>query len=128
AIGEDQYLIAPVHLSSGYAISLSTAQLVGVLMIALLTWTNTRGLEHGRAVQNVFTIAKTGALLALIAAGRLLGWQTGAGAVNFADPWTPQNPVPVAPGLTAATAFGLFVALCVAQTGSLFSSDAWHNV
>lgn len=128
AIGEDQYLIAPVHLSSGYAISLSTAQLVGVLMIALLTWTNTRGLEYGRAVQNVFTIAKTGALLALIAAGLLLGWQTGAGAVNFADPWTPQNPVPVAPGLTAATAFGLFVALCVAQTGSLFSSDAWHNV
>ncbi len=128
AIGEDQYLLAPVHLSSGYAISLSTAQLVAVLMIALLTWTNTRGLEYGKAVQNVFTIAKTGALLALIAAGLLIGWQTGAGAANFAEPWTPQNPVPVAPGLTAATAFGLFVALCVAQTGSLFSSDAWNNV
>ena len=128
AIGEDQYLIAPVHLSSGYALSLSTAQLVAVLMIALLTWTNTRGLEYGKAVQNVFTIAKTGALLALIAAGLLLGWQTGAGGENFADPWTPRNPTPVAPGLTAETAFGLFVALCVAQIGSLFSSDAWHNV
>ena len=26
------------------------------------------------------------------------------------------------------TAFGLFVAMCVAQTGSLFSSDAWNNI
>ena len=128
AIGEDRYLIAPLHLSDGYALSLSTAQLVAVLMIALLTWTNTRGLQYGKAVQNVFTVAKTGALVALIAAGLLLGWQTGAAGMNFADPWTPQNPAAVAPGLTAATAIGLFVALCVAQTGSLFSSDAWHNI
>src|SRR6185436_4964359 len=28
----------------------------------------------------------------------------------------------------AATAFGLFVGICVAQTNSLFSSDAWNNV
>ena len=47
----------------GYAVSLSTAQLVGVLLIALLTWTNTRGLEYGRIVQNIFTTAKTGALV-----------------------------------------------------------------
>jgi APA family basic amino acid/polyamine antiporter len=26
------------------------------------------------------------------------------------------------------SAFGLFVAVCVAQTGSLFSSDAWNNI
>src|SRR3954470_17423300 len=57
-IAEDRYLIAPIHLSAGYALSLSTAQLVGVLLIALLTWTNTRGLEYGRIVQNIFTTAK----------------------------------------------------------------------
>src|SRR5437016_10197628 len=28
-IAEDHYLIAPIHISSGYAVSLSTAQLVG---------------------------------------------------------------------------------------------------
>ena len=44
-ISEQRYLIAPIHLSTGYALSLSTAQLVGILLIALLTWTNTRGLE-----------------------------------------------------------------------------------
>ena len=34
----------------------------GIVMIALLTWTNTRGLEYGKIIQNVFTTAKTGAL------------------------------------------------------------------
>src|SRR5207244_2454302 len=77
-IAEDHYIIAPAHLSTGYAISLSTTQLVGILLIALLTWTNTRGLEYGRMVQNVFTTAKTGALVGLIAAGMLLGWNHAA--------------------------------------------------
>src|SRR5919106_4393214 len=64
-IAEDRYIVPPIHVSSGYAVSLSTAQLVAVLLISLLTWTNTRGLEYGRIVQNIFTTAKTGALLAL---------------------------------------------------------------
>jgi len=34
----------------------------------------------------------------------------------------------VGQGLTAATAFGLFVGICVAQTNSLFSADAWNNI
>src|SRR5215218_2091936 len=57
AIGESHYLVPPVHLTQGYALSLSTTQLVGVLLIALLTWTNTRGLEYGKIVQNIFTTA-----------------------------------------------------------------------
>ena len=32
SIAEDQYLIAPLHLSTGYAVSLSTAQLLGVTL------------------------------------------------------------------------------------------------
>src|SRR5204863_91650 len=63
-IAEDRYLIAPVHLSAGYALSLSTAQVVAVALIALLTWTNTRGIDYGRIIQNVFTVAKTGELMA----------------------------------------------------------------
>jgi APA family basic amino acid/polyamine antiporter len=128
AIAEDRYLVAPVHVSTGYAVSLSTAQLVGVLLVGLLTWTNTRGLQYGKIVQNVFTTAKTGALLALIAVGLLLGWNASATSDNFGAFWTARNPVEVVPGLSALTAFGLFVAICVSQTGSLFSADAWNNV
>ena len=99
------------------------------MLIALLTWTNTRGLDYGKIIQNVFTTAKTGALAALIVVGLIAGWNALAVvSANFGDLWTPRGNVEIAPGLTAATAFGLFVAVCVAQTGSLFSSDAWNNI
>ncbi len=127
-VSEDRYLIAPLHMTAGYALSLSTAQLIGLLLIALLTWTNTRGLEYGRVIQNVFTTAKTGALLGLIAVGLLLGWNNEAVAVNFGNFFSPRGAVPVVPGLDALTAFGLIMALGVSQTGSLFSADAWNNI
>ncbi|MDQ6862060.1 MAG: amino acid permease, partial [Verrucomicrobiota bacterium] len=127
-VSESNYLIAPVRLG-GYALSLSTAQLVGLLMIALLTFMNTRGLKLGKLVQNVFTTAKTGALIALILLGIIVGIRSGAASTNFADFWTLRgNLQDVGAGLTAATAFGLFVAVCVAQTNSLFSADAWNNI
>ena len=127
-ISEDHYLIAPVHITSGYALSLSTAQLVGVLLIGLLSWTNTRGIEHGRIIQNVFTTAKGGALLALIVAGLLVGRNSAATSDNFGGFWITRGAVDIVPGLTAMTSFGLFVALCISQTGSLFSADAWNNI
>lgn len=129
AVSEDKYLLAPRHLSEGYALSLSTAQLAGVALIALLTATNIAGLRYGKLVQNLFTIAKTGALLGLIGIGLVLGWNAEAVRANFSDLWTARGTMSdLGGGLTAASAFGLFVALCVAQTGSLFSSDAWNNV
>jgi APA family basic amino acid/polyamine antiporter len=128
SISETRYLVPPMHLSSGYAVSLSTAQLTGIALIALLTYTNMRGLEYGRIVQNTFTIAKLGALLALIALGLTVGKNSAAISENFGDLWTARGYDPVSPGVTAATAFGLFIAMCVSQTGSLFSSDAWNNI
>src|SRR5262245_25824980 len=127
-IADDHYLIPPIHISSGYALSLSTTQFVGILMIALLTWTNTRGLEYGKIIQNVFTTAKTGALVGLIVVGVLLGWNHAAVSDNFGNLWTVRNQVDIVPGLTALTTFGLIVAICVSQTGSLFSADAWNNI
>ena len=124
-VAEDHYLIPPVHLSSGYALSLSTAQLVGILLIAVLTFTNMRGLEYGKLIQNTFTTAKLGALSALVVVGLVAGRNTAAISANFGDLWTARGYDAIAAGVTAATAFGLFIAICVSQTGSLFSSDAW---
>jgi APA family basic amino acid/polyamine antiporter len=128
SIADDNYLVAPIHLSTGYALSLSTTQIVAILLIALLTWTNTRGLQYGRIIQNVFTTAKTGALVGLILVGLLLGWNHTAVSDNFGNLWTPRGTVDIVPGLSAITAFGLFIAVCVSQTGSLFSADAWNNI
>src|SRR6201993_4332574 len=127
-VSESNYLIAPIRFG-GYAVSLSTAQLVGLALIGFLTFTNTRGLEVGKLVQNVFTTAKTGALIALIVLGIIVGLRSGAGAENFRDFWTLRGGLQdVGGGLTAATVFGLFVGICVAQTNSLFSADAWNNI
>jgi APA family basic amino acid/polyamine antiporter len=126
-IGEDRYLVPPVHLSERYAVSLSNAQLVGILVIALLTWTNSRGLEYGKIVQNLFTVAKTAALLAVIFLGIFVGRNAAALQENFSDFWRTGG-FNASLGLDIATAFGLFVALCVSQTGSLFSADSWHDV
>src|SRR5579883_1705024 len=109
----------PVHVSSGYALSLSTAQIVAICLIALLTWTNTRGLEYGKIVQNTFTTTKIGALAGLIVLGLILGRNNTAVHANFgSDFWS----------LHDLTAGALFIAICVSQTGSLFSSDAWNNI
>ena len=127
-VAENHYLLSPVHITSRYAVSLSTAQLVAIAIIVLLTFTNTRGVKYGKAVQNVFTVAKTGALIALIVLGILVGRNAAAIHLNFSQAWTARGVEEIAPGLSAASAFGLFVALAISQTGSLFSADSWHNI
>jgi APA family basic amino acid/polyamine antiporter len=101
-------------------------------MIAFLTVMNTRGLRLGKLVQNVFTIAKTGALLGLIVLGIAIGWRSGVVQANFSQLWTVRagnlQHVDAGQHLTALTVFGLFVGICVAQTNSLFSADAWNNI
>ena len=128
AIGEAQYVIPPTHITSTFALSLSTAQLVGVLVIIFLTWTNCQGLRYGKWIQNVFTTAKLGTMAALILIGLFLAWNSNAVSLNFGNLWTPRGYDEIVPGLTAVSGFGLFIALCVSQTGSLFSADAWNNI
>src|SRR5205807_686242 len=71
-----------------------------------------------------------GALIALIVFGVIVGGKSIAASGNFTDIWTVRGKLQdVGPGgLTAITTFGLFVAICVSQTNSLFSADAWNNI
>jgi basic amino acid/polyamine antiporter, APA family len=127
-ISEDLYFIAPIRISAHYAVSLSTAQVLALGVILLLTFANTRGLQYGKWVQNIFTVAKSAALLALIGAGIFIGRNPAALHANFGNFWHARGTQPLSATLDATTAFGLFVALCVSQTGSLFSADSWHNI
>ncbi len=83
AISESSYLIPPVAIGNYYALSLSTAQLIALLLILLLTWTNTRGINAGKLIQNVFTSAKIGALLCIIAVGIFAGWNAQTVSATF---------------------------------------------
>jgi len=129
------WVVPPITLSRNYAISLSTQQLVAILIIVFLTIVNTRGLQLGKLIQNVFTSAKTLSLLALIALGVFLGRNADALTANFTNLWTPGVVSPIKSDLSfvasvSATggAMGMLIAVCVAQVGSLFSADAWNNV
>ncbi|MGA8027619.1 MAG: APC family permease, partial [Bryobacteraceae bacterium] len=93
----------------------------------LLTWTNSRGIRYGKIIQNLFTSAKVVALAALILLG-LIFWNHAAISTNFGNFWTVRDVTPLTASLNALTAFGLFAAICVSQSGSLFSADAWHDI
>jgi APA family basic amino acid/polyamine antiporter len=127
-ISEDKYLISPLRVSTHYALSLSTAQVLAVAVIAFLTFSNTLGLRYGKLIQNTFTVAKTGALGALILLGLFYGRNQAAISANFGSAWHPRGTEALSAGLDGTTAFGLFVSICLSQTGSLFSADSWHNI
>jgi len=127
-ISEANYIIPPIHILPKYAFSLSTAQLVALLVISFLTWTNMKGLKYGKGVQNVFTTMKIGSLLGVIAIGVLIGWRASVVRANFGHAWTPQGFTLAGHGLSPATAFGMLVALCSAQIGALYAADAWNNI
>src|SRR5215831_3551178 len=73
AISESNYIIPPIDLGSSYALSLNTAQFTAILVFVVLTWTNLMGLKYGKAVMNVFIVAKLGALAAVILLGLFVG-------------------------------------------------------
>jgi len=113
--------------------SLSPTTLVAIGVLVLLTWTNSTGLQAGKLVQNVFTVAKIVALLGLILLGLFVGANAAAIQANFRDWWTATLTQPAAPGAkewvtTAHTWQTLLLALGTAMVGSLFSADAWNNV
>ncbi len=127
-ISESRYLIQPVTMLPGYALSLSTAQAVAMGVILLTTLINMYGVEWGKIVQNVFTVSKlTGIVLLLLLGLIAYVLHPAVFHANFTQPWTPHDALPIG-NLSALTGFGLFVAVCVSQTGSLFSSDSWHDV
>jgi len=127
-----------VHVGSGN-IGLSTANLAAIVIITLLTFTNTLGVKMGAGIQNVFTSAKVLALLGVVFVGLIaknavaMAQNFGAGWENFwaGSGWNVLHPVTIGSffGIGGGTALvGALTVLAVVQVGSLFSADAWNNV
>jgi len=98
-------------------VSLSTQRVVAIAVIALLTWSNSRGLREGKIVQNLFTFAKVAALAAIIVLGLFVARNAEAVSANFSNLW----------GDTPVT-LPFLMLVGGAMVGPLFSSDAWNNV
>jgi APA family basic amino acid/polyamine antiporter len=125
-------LFEPISIGkSGYAISLSTQQMVAVVVVAFLTAVNTLGLRTGKTIQNTFTFTKTAALIALIIVGVCFGINKGSAAWTSswwspsANGWTVEG---AQKNLGAVGSLAFILLLGKAMIGPLFSQSAWNSV
>src|SRR3954468_2460044 len=109
--------VPPIHLGpmvlGNMDVGLNTQNLVGILVVIVLSVVNVFGLETGKLVQNVFTIAKTAALLGLVLLGLSLGRNATALAANFGDFWRNTGSSANFPALGLTGIVGVLVAVCV---------------
>ena len=75
------------HLVGAGRLGLTTQQFVAILVVIALTAINARGIRTGAIVQNIFTFAKTAALLGLVVLGFVIGRTSQAAVANFTDFW-----------------------------------------
>ena len=144
-VSADWHLITPLVLIkpftinqlsfNGYALSLSSQQLLAVVMILFLTFINTRGLTTGKIIQNTFTFTKTAALLGLILVGLFLGWNRQSAAytsswwASWENGWQPSaSQVWFDPSSQGLLVLALLMLLGRAMVGPLFAQSAWNNV
>jgi basic amino acid/polyamine antiporter, APA family len=119
-------LTPDVYLSFGHLpmpggaieLGLSHQRVVALLVVAVLTAINARGVTLGARVQTVFAVAKIAGLAALIVLGLTICRNATVWAANTASFWGTAR-------WDLAVVIPVFGA---AMVGSLFSADAWNNV
>ncbi|MES2628758.1 MAG: amino acid permease [Bacteroidota bacterium] len=97
-------------------LTLSSQQLLGIAMIALLTISNFGEVKQSAILQNIFTFGKIGSLVCIIIFGIIAGFMGKGSVENFTPAW---------PDTYTLVSLGVFGA---AMVGSLFSADAWNNI
>jgi APA family basic amino acid/polyamine antiporter len=114
--------------------SINHAQIVSILLIGFLTFTNTRGVKGSKWIQNIFTSTKLLALFGLILAG-FIAFHPEVWHANWSAAWTATkttlkdacNPV-LGFNVNSIGGAALLGGIAAAMVGSVFSSDAWNNV
>jgi APA family basic amino acid/polyamine antiporter len=107
-------------------LKISPAQIISIVIIVLLTYINSRGIQGGKAIQSTFTVTKILSLFGLILFGFIMMdgdvWQN-----NWTNAWSLSklNSDGSMESYTTIVAVG---AIAAAMVGSIFSSDAWNNV
>jgi basic amino acid/polyamine antiporter, APA family len=114
--------------------SINHAQIVSILLIGFLTFTNTRGVKGSKWIQNIFTSTKLLALFGLIIAG-FIAFHPEVWHANWSTAWmatktTLKDACNPSLGFNVNSIGGaaLLGGIAAAMVGSVFSSDAWNNV
>jgi basic amino acid/polyamine antiporter, APA family len=101
-------------------VGLSGERAGAIIVIALLTAANLRGLDMGKWLQNSFTSAKLLSLCLIVALGCLIAPNSAAIHANFGSSTAFVGASPI-----TLASLGVFGA---AMVGALFSADAWASV
>ncbi|HEY9045781.1 MAG TPA: amino acid permease [Ohtaekwangia sp.] len=120
AVSEDIVL-----LNLGF-ITISPAQILSIVIIVLLTYINTKGVEGGKAIQTTFTVAKLLSLFGLIVFG-LIMMKGDVWTSNWTNAWD-LHKLNGDGGIENYVTLAAVGAIAAAMVGSIFSSDAWNNV
>ena len=111
-------------------LSIHYAQLVAIVLIVILTFINTKGVQTGKVIQTIFTSTKLLSLFGLIIAG-FIAFNWDIWHANWNNAWTIQH---MTRGIDGTISFEPLVtgvalgAMASAMVGTIFSSDAWNNV
>lgn len=122
AFGEDNILMTVGSFN------LNAAQMVSMLMIVLLTYINTKGVQSSKVLQTVLTIIKILSLLGLLVFGFLLAAKAEVWDANWATGWQPRQFDKDSVSWLPISGVALVSGVAAAMVGSLFSSDAWVGV
>ncbi|HWH64159.1 MAG TPA: amino acid permease [Ginsengibacter sp.] len=106
--------------------TISVAQIVSILLIAFLTWTNTKGVKGGKWIQNIFTSTKIISLFGLIIAG-VIFFKPEVWNNNWTDAFNMKK-LSETGTIEGVIGAGVLGAIAASMVGSIFSSDAWNNV
>lgn len=110
------------HLGS---FKLYPAQLVSILLIIFLTWSNTKGVKGAKWIQNIFTSTKILSLFGLIIAG-IIFFKPEVWSANWTNAFEMKKLT--SKGVEGVIGAGVLGAIAASMVGSIFSSDAWNNV
>ncbi len=112
--------------------SISSAQILGIFSIMVLTFINYRGIKNGKIMQVIFTVVKVFAIAMIIILGLIMGSKADFWQMNFSHFFDASSTVlDKATGIISIhdlSGMALIAAIGVAMVGSIFSSDAWNNV
>ena len=124
-LSEDNILFSTM-IGSSWHFTISAAQCVSIVVIIILTYINTKGVQSGKIIQNIFTITKLLSLFGLIAFG-FFALKGDVWHANWTNAWDMHklNADGSVVSLTLAAALG---AIAASMVGSIFSSDSWNNV
>ena len=123
---------APIFQSGSFQIT--WIQILSIIVILILTFINTRGIQSGKLVQDIFTVSKIAALLGIIILGFILikdsqwtaNFSFGTEAFSNLDKDNLGNFLKT--GWNSISGMTLLGGIAAAMVGAVFSSVAWENV